>query len=210
MKTFYLVPKSSVHADGNSQQQQQQQRRGVGERGSPPPPDASTSLPPPPPFPSAKRVSKGRGGGGRVKKKRQKQRKGIISLKTYTPYRGRQSNIANPPLTVLVYNATTSISKRDSLLSLLSYLENKPNIQWNQDGDLIAPFSGINVVTMAKDFLNAKSTPEASKIPFYKMLLSYTNIPPSAITNKKIRSEIFGLTGGLKSDWISYKSRYKR
>ena len=207
MKVYYLIPKQSMKHSVDSSTDQLADKPPLDEA-SPSPNTTTNHIPQPKATVggSGKRVRSTTRGNLTRKKKNKTRRLAVpVRVQTYE----RTFTFKNPPLINFVHKISGSTSTRDAMLSLLQYFENKPSIQWSANGDLIAPFSGFNIVNIMKDLTAKSVTNVEEKSPYYKMLLAFTDIPKDIIRNNKLRESIFGdLKGGsnkkILSNWVCY------
>lgn len=110
----------------------------------------------------------------------------------------------NPPLEHLLRVAVPP-AFRDYGSSFLKLLDEKPGIVWDEQGNLLPPFQGLNVFDLIRSLGNAKG--DIKKIPVEKrplisMLFRLAQLPASVIVSNTQRSKLMG--SGVKRAWEAY------
>ena len=114
---------------------------------------------------------------------------------------------SSPDLLPQVYSRTSSSVGRDTMKMLLQYFENKSNIQWNSDGNLISPFTGFNIIDILQDLTLSKVDRVKDKAPYYRLLLDMAGVPKGVIKSAKLRNALYGnpsIGGKIIHEWKSY------
>ena len=83
------------------------------------------------------------------------------------------------------------------------------SVEWNEKGDLMSPFSKINIIELLNKFSQTSGKLPEEMLPQVKLLLSVAGIQKGYIKNKTIRSQLSqkgegggGGRGGVR--WLPY------
>lgn len=104
---------------------------------------------------------------------------------------------ANPPLHDII-KLSVPPSLRDYGLAFMSSLDNTSNISWDEQGNLLPPFSGLNVIDLINTLGTAKGKIPGEQSDLISLLLRYARIPQRALRTTQKKK----LTGG--SLWVAY------
>lgn len=104
----------------------------------------------------------------------------------------------NPPLDDLIRVAVTP-AYREYGLSLVKLLDKKPNVAWDEKGNFLPPFAGLNMVHLINNLGNPKGKFSSEEQSLLSMLFRLTQLSPDAIRNIKQRKK--QLVGGT---WLAY------
>lgn len=112
----------------------------------------------------------------------------------------RTPSFTNPPLEKLI-RVSISPAFQEYGLSLIKLLDGKPNISWDERGNFLPPFSGLNVVDLINTMGNTKAKFSNAQKPLVKLLLHLAQIPPSAIRNISQKKKLVGMG---RTTWLPY------
>lgn len=104
----------------------------------------------------------------------------------------------NPPLDDLIRVAVTP-AYREYGLSLVKLLDKKPNVAWDQKGNFLPPFAGLNMVSLINNLGNPRGKFSSEEQSLLSMLFRLTQLSPDAIRNISQRKK--QLVGGT---WLAY------
>ena len=215
MKQFCLVPRAIV------------------ERYSPSSATSSAAEPPRvTPVPMEERVSATDAGGGQDPPRRaassgraprgRAKRAGARPVFYYSSRKGQSMPSLPLPLARPKTRAPSPVSRpslelqlpaffSDTLLpyasALMNYYRNQSLLQWDETGNITAPFSGLNIIDAITVFSKAKGGVPKSQKPMYRMLQSFAPIPLSYIKNISLKSILKGTSraGAMKiKQWKPY------
>ena len=91
--------------------------------------------------------------------------------------------------------------------ALINFYRNQSLLQWDQSGNITAPFSGLNIMDVIAVFSRAKGAVPKEQRAMYRMLQSFAPIPLSYIKNASVRSLLSGTAreGNMKIEqWKPY------
>lgn len=104
---------------------------------------------------------------------------------------------SNPPLHDMI-RVGVPPSLREYGLSFAAMLDNKPDISWDEQGNLLPPFSGLNVIDLINSLGTAKGKIPVDQSGLISLLLRYARIPQRALRTTQKKK----VTGG--SLWLPY------
>ena len=108
-----------------------------------------------------------------------------------TPHNNKKPDL-DPLLSVYVKPIN-----REYVNSMLTLFNNNGSVQWNERGDMMPPFSKINIIELLRKFsLGSGSKLDEDILPDVKLLLSVADIQKGYIRNKTIRSQLSQEGGG--------------
>lgn len=104
----------------------------------------------------------------------------------------------NPPLDDLIRVAVAP-AYREYGLSLVRLLDKKPNVAWDEKGNFLPPFAGLNMVNLINNLGNPRGKFSSEEQSLLSMLFRLTQLSPDAIRNTKQKKK--QLVGGT---WLAY------
>ena len=138
--------------------------------------------------------------------------KKVTPQKTITPLAYNNNN-RKPDLESLL-NVYVKPFNKEYVTSMLTLLNNNESVQWNERGDMLPPFTKINIIDLLKKFaLGSGNKLDENILPDVKLLLSVADIPNGYIRNKTIRNQLSQEGGGRGrkrkklGQWLPYNSR---
>lgn len=82
----------------------------------------------------------------------------------------------------------------------MKQMDGKPNIAWDEQGNLLQPFNSLNVIEIINTLANKKGKFPTEQYPLIKLLFRLAQIPPTVIRNTTQKRKLIG--GG--ASWITY------
>ncbi len=76
---------------------------------------------------------------------------------------------------------------------------NSANVSWDEKGNLKGIYTGLNLLEIIRMLGDSRAKIPDSQKKLIQFLLTSTNLPPSAIRNKRERLKLVGEGGGIKS-----------
>lgn len=111
----------------------------------------------------------------------------------------------NPNLELII-NLYVKQNSKDYVRSMLQFLEK--SVQWDENGDVMTPFTNINIVDLLNKFSYNAGKLEANLLPNVKLLLQVTAMPLEYIRNRSIRTQLMTSSqeggGGGRRRWLKY------
>lgn len=101
----------------------------------------------------------------------------------------------NPSLENLI-RLSVSPSLQEYGLSFIRMLEDKPNISWDEQGNLLPPFSGLNILDLINTLGRVKG--KSLNVPYSLITLLFRlgNLPFDVIKNLSLKKKLLGDGGG--------------
>ena len=106
-------------------------------------------------------------------------------------------HLNNPSIDHLIRTTVPPVY-REYGISLVNLLDGKPNIAWDERGNFLPPFSGLNVMRLITTLANPKAAFSKQEKPLVTMLLRLAQISPNVIKSSRQKKS---LTGGT---WVAY------
>lgn len=125
----------------------------------------------------------------------------VVTTPSVPPRLSHRSSLpsrTNPPLDDLIRVAVNP-AYREYGVSLMKLLDGKPNIAWDEKGNFLPPFSGLNIIHLINNLGNPKGKFSSEEQSLLSMLFRLTQLSPDAIRNVRQRKK--QLVGG---SWLAY------